>query len=344
MDFSFSKEHDLLRRMIREFPQQETAPIMEGSQRGLRRAGLVLVAGVLTMAWASILIRWAAAPPLVVGAGRLTAATLVLAPFAWRAAAREWRHLRRRQWLLIAVAGTALGLHFASWIASLGLTSVASSVVLVSTTPLFVAVASPFLLGERVPRTMALAVGLAVIGSVVIGLGNARELGGALTGDLLALTGALMAAVYLLAGRVLRRDLSLLAYVWPTYGLAAIVLLVGCALAGQSLLGYSPRVYGLLLLLALGPQIVGHSSVNWALRYLSPTFVTVAILGEPLGATLLALLILGERPPWTLLLGGLILLLGILLASRSERVSELHPRASPAGRSPAEGAASARTR
>ncbi len=287
------------------------------------RTFLVLLAGVLAMAWASILIRWTAAPPLVVGAGRLTAATLLLAPVAWPRAAREWRVLQARQWLRIAVAGVALGLHFATWIASLGLTSVASSVALVSMTPLFVAIASPVALCERVPRAMALAVGLAIVGSVIIGASDAQAmLSGALRGDLLALAGALTGSVYILLGRVLRRDLSLLAYIWPTYGLAALVLLAGCALAGQSLLGYGGRVYALLVLLALGPQILGHSSVNWALRYLSPTFVTVAVLGEPLGATVLALALLGERPPWILIVGGIVLLLGIGLAVHVESQGE----------------------
>ena len=282
----------------------------------------MLLVGVLAMAWASILIRWAAAPPLVVGAGRMTAAALILAPFAWRQGMAEWHSLSRREWLLLVLAGVALGLHFASWITSLGMTSVASSVVLVSATPLFVALATPLVLRERVPWVLALSVILAMAGSAIIGMADAHAIGGALTGDLLALNGALMASVYMLVGRRLRRKLSLLAYIWPVYGLAAVVLLVGCALAGQPLAGYSPRVYGLLVLLALGPQIVGHSSANWALRYLSPTFVTVAILGEPLGATVLALLLLGERPSPTLLLGGAILLLGIGLAIHSEQQRE----------------------
>ena len=285
---------------------------------GIGQATLVLVGGVLAMSWASILIRWAAAPPLVVGAVRLTAATLILAPFAAPQAAREWRALSPHEWLLVVVSGLALGLHFAAWIASLSLTSVASSVVLVSMSPLFVGVASSLLLKERVPGSMALAAGLALAGSAIIGLGDARALAGALRGDLLALAGALFVSIYLLVGRVLRRKLSLLAYIWPIYGLAAVVLLLGCALSGQTLVGYSPRVYGLLLLLALGPQVLGHSSANWALRYLSPVFVTVAILGEPLGATVLAMLFLGERPAWTLIAGGMILLLGIGLAVRSE--------------------------
>ncbi len=297
---------------------------------GSGRATAVLLAGVFAMAWASILIRWAAAPALVIGAGRLTLATLILAPLAWTRCIPEWRRLRRRQWLLLAVSGVAMGLHFASWIASLERTSVASSVVLVSMTPLFVALASPLFLGERVSGLLALAVVLALAGSAIIGLADAHQVAGTLTGDLLALTGALMAAVYMLVGRRLRREVSLLAYIWPAYALGALVLLVGCALTRQPLTGYSPRVYGLLALLALGPQIVGHSSANWALRYLSPTFVTVAILGEPLGATALALLFLGERPAVTVLAGGAILLLGIALAVQSERRG-LRPQAETGG-------------
>lgn len=270
------------------------------------------------MAWAAILIRWTAAPPLVIGAGRLTLATALLAPLAWRPTMREWPRLNRRERLLLLASGVALGLHFAAWIASLDLTSVASSVVLVSTTPLFVAAASSLVLRERVPGAMALAAGLAVLGAALVGAADAGSWAGALRGDLLALTGALMAAVFVLAGRVLRRKLSLLAYVWPLYGLAACVLLLGCALTGERLSGYDLRVYGLLLALAVGPQLVGHTAMNWALGYLSPTLVTVVVLGEPLGATLLALLLLAERPAATLVFGGAILLLGIGLAARTE--------------------------
>ncbi len=279
---------------------------------------MVLGVGIVAMAWASILIRWAGAPPLVVGAGRLGAATVILAPVAWPRALPEWRRLDRQQWLTLAAAGVALGLHFAAWIASLSLTSVASSVVLVSATPLFVALASPLLLRERVPRLMALSVGVAMVGSILVGLSDAGGPRGAFGGDLLALGGALAMSVYVLAGRALRRRLSLLAYIWPTYGLAAAVLLLGCAVARQPLLGYAPRVYGLLLLLALGPQLLGHSSVNWALGYLSPTFVTVAILCEPVAATVLALALLGERPSWAMLAGGLLLLVGVGLAVGAE--------------------------
>lgn len=286
---------------------------------GFPRAAVVLFVGVLTMAWASPLIRWTAAPPLVIGAGRLAMATALLTPLAWRQARTEWRALSTKQYVQLAVAGIALGFHFAAWIASLGLTSVASSVALVSMTPLFVALASTVLLRERVRRAMFASVTLAVAGSIVIGASDAWGLEGALAGDLLALFGALMAAVYMIAGRALRRDLSLLAYIWPVYGVAALVLLLGCALTGQPLVGYDWRTYGLLVLLAVGPQIVGHSSANWALRYLSPTFVTVVILGESLGATALAFVLLGEQPAWTVLLGGGILLAGIALAVRAER-------------------------
>ena len=286
---------------------------------GVVRAALVLLVGVLVMAWASILVRWAAAPPLVIGAGRLSLATLLLAPVAVPPTVREWSGASARRLLLLGVSGMALGLHFAAWLTSLGMTSVASSVVLVSTTPLFVAVASPMVLRERVGRPMLGAALLAMAGAILIGLADARTAAGGLVGDLLALTGALMAGVYVLVGRALRREVSLLAYIWPIYGLAALMLLAACAITHQRLLGYDAQTYAMVALLAVGPQLIGHSSVNWALRYLSPAFVTVAILGEPLGATLLAFLLLAERPGWTLLAGGALLLLGIGLAVRSEQ-------------------------
>ena len=282
--------------------------------------GLVVFVGVAAMAWASILIRWASAPPLVVGAGRLALATLFLLPWAGPAVRAEWRGLGRLGSAQLALSGVALGVHFGAWIASLHLTTVGSSVVLVTTTPLFVALASGVVLHERVSRAMIAGVLLAMVGAAAIGVGDVQAaLRGALAGDLLALLGALMAAVYVLLGRVLRRQLSLLAYVLPTYGLAAMVLVAASMVARQPLWGYSPRVYLLLALLALGPQLVGHTAVNWALRYVSPTYVTVAILGEPLGATLLALVFLGERPSYVLIAGGTALLVGIVLASSSER-------------------------
>jgi drug/metabolite transporter (DMT)-like permease len=283
----------------------------------------VLALGVFTVAWAAIFIRVAAAPPLVTGAYRLTLASLILTPAAvWRNG-EVLRRLSRRDRLLLIASGVFLGLHFATWISSLTYTSVASSVVLVSTTPLFVGLAAHFLLRERIQARMFVGIALATLGGAVIGWGDFRASGQALWGDLLALAGAAMASAYFLIGRSLRRHLPLLAYVAPTYATAAVVLVVALLLSGESIVGYPARSYLMFLLLAVGPQVIGHSSLNWALRYLSPTFVTVSVLGEPIGSTILASLVLQEKPKALELIGGAVILAGIYVCSRAETAGGL---------------------
>jgi drug/metabolite transporter (DMT)-like permease len=163
------------------------------------------------------------------------------------------------------------------------------------------------------------AIAVALAGTVVISAGDLTISPRALLGDVLALLGAVAGSAYFLLGRAVRRKLSTLAYVWPCYAIAAL-LLTGYALAaGQPLLGYPWPTMGALLALAIGPQILGHSSYNWALGYFSPILVTVALLGEPIGASVLAYLILAETPPLGVWLGGPLILVGILLAARQEQ-------------------------
>jgi len=283
-----------------------------------------LAAGVFVVSWASIFIRLADAPALVVGAYRLALASLLLSPFALLRVWGELRRLTARDKALAVLSGAFLGLHFATWIASLEYTTVASSVVLVSTHPLFVSLASHFILRERVSRARFLGIALAILGSAVIGLGDFALSLRALWGDLLALIGAMAVSGYFLIGRDLRRRLSLTAYIFPTYWTAAIALLASALLSGHRLVGYSGRTYLMFLLLALGPQLAGHSSLNWALRYLSPIFVTVAVLGEPVVATILAYFILGEVPGALKLAGGALVLGGIYIVGREEQL--LHRR------------------
>jgi len=273
---------------------------------------------MVALSTASILTRLAAAPALVVGAWRMLFAAALLAPWGWPRLRREREILTRRDWLLLALAGAALALHFATWITSLSYTTVASSVILVTTNPIYVGLASYFLLGERVSRRQVAAIAVALAGSVVVSYGDFGLAGRALWGDALALLGALAASAYILLGRALRRKLSLWAYAWPCYGLAGLVLLGWCLATGQALFGYGAATWLVLLALAVGPQIAGHSAFNWALAHFSPIFITLAILGEPVGATALAWLVLGEAPPLTALLGGALILGGIVWASREE--------------------------
>lgn len=281
-------------------------------------AWLTFAVGISAISTGSILVRLAQAPPLVVGAWRMLLATALLTPLAWPRLRQEAGRLSPRERLHLLLAGTALALHLATWIASLSYTTVASSVILVSTNPIFVGLATHFLLGERLRGRAVLAIALCLVGTVIISYGDLAFSGPALWGDALALMGALTASAYILLGRSVRRRVSTLAYVWPCYGVAGVLLLLMALIAGQPMLAYSAPTFLVFVGLAVGPQILGHSAFNWALGHFSPVFVTLAILGEPIGATLLALVILGEVPPWTALLGGVFILIGIAIASRAE--------------------------
>lgn len=278
--------------------------------------------GILAVSTASILIRLSNAPPLVIGAYRMVLAALLLGPWAIAKSIPEWRTMSRRELLLLLLSGLALAAHFAAWITSLSLTTVSSSVILVTINPIFVGLASYFILHEPVSWRKALAIGLALTGTVIVALGDFNLSGKALLGDIYAIAGALAVSCYLILGRVLRRRLSTLAYVWPCYSIAGIALLLICLLTGQPLFGYSLNTYLWLVLLAVVPQIIGHSAFNWALAYFTPVFVTLAILGEPIGASVLAYFILHEIPPTVTLLGAVFTLTGIILASLDERLTQ----------------------
>jgi drug/metabolite transporter (DMT)-like permease len=282
------------------------------------RVHLGLAGGVLAVSWAAILVRLAQAPPLSVAAWRLVLASAPALLFAAIRRRPELAALPGRSRLLLCGAGLALALHFATWIASLRLTSVAASVSLVSTQPVWVALLARFVLGEPVGRRTALGIGISVAGAVTVAASDLGAGPGALRGDALALAGALSAAVYFTTGRRVRARLSLGAYVGVVYPVAALALLSLALLLGQPLTGFDGRTWLALAALALVPQLLGHSLLNWSLRWLSAPFVAVAILAEPVASTLLALALLGERPGPLLLAGGLLTLAGVGLAAAEE--------------------------
>jgi drug/metabolite transporter (DMT)-like permease len=285
--------------------------------RGTVAAALAL--GILAVSTAAILIRWAqlGAPSLAIATGRLAIATLVLLPAALQGHRGAWRGRPRRDLALAAFAGLLLAAHFATWIASLERTTVARSVVLVSTVPLWAALGGRVLLGERLARGTALGLLLALSGGVLIGLaapGGAAG-AGAVAGDLLALAGAWAMAGYLLAARRLRATIPLVPYVTTVYGLGALALGAALAATRTDLGRITPAAWGWIALLALVPQLVGHSTFNWALRHLPVTVVAVALLGEPVGSTALAWALLGERPGPLELAGGVLILAGIYVVA-----------------------------
>jgi drug/metabolite transporter (DMT)-like permease len=280
---------------------------------------LTLSLAVLFVSFGAILVRLAAAPPLAVSFYRVAIASLLLLPFAAGDARRAWPALGRRRGLLLVTAGLALALHFATWIASLSYTTVASSVLLVNTAPLFAIALSRVFLHERPSRTVLLAIPVAFTGAGLIAFGDWTGSPGSLLGNALAVAGAITVALYQVIGRGLRDALPLNAYVLGVWGTAALALAALARGFGVLLGGYPKRTWLIFVALALVPTIGGHGLVNKSLRSLSAPTVGLFLLGEPVIASLLAWLLFAEVPgPWTLAGGAIVLAaLGVALARRA---------------------------
>ena len=303
-------------------PQPDAPPPGPGAKhvsalRGLPLYGR-LALGVASVSLGAIFIRLADTEPMTVAAYRMLIAAAVVAVPTLLTARRQLFALRRSDLSWLVLSGLFLAAHFASWITSLSLTSVASSVLLVTTTPLFAAFGSHFLLGDRVGKTMALAVALSLGGGAVLAVGDWDGGGRALLGDGLAVLGAIAVTGYYLVGRKLRGSVPILPYITVVYSAAALVLLLGATAASAPMLGLPWETYLWATMAALVPQVLGHSLLNWALAHITATVVSITVRAEPVIATLLAIPILDEVPPWTVVPGGLLLMAGVLMAVRSE--------------------------
>ena len=283
---------------------------------------ITLFVGVLAVSFAATFIRLADAPPLVIATYRLAIASIILIPIAAIKSRRSLPQLSRQDILLILLSSVFVALHFGLWITSLSYTSIASSVVLVTAHPAFVAVISYFLWGERLNKLTIGGIVVAFIGVIFINYSGLTFGSQAIVGNLLALIGGFAMGAYLIVGRQLRARIDILSYLTILYTCSAVILLVATVLSGHSLFGYSPTTYLMLVLLALVPQLIGHTSINLAVRLIPVIFVSVAILGEPVGATLLGSLILGEIPTANEIVGGLFILGGIFLVMRRRPMIE----------------------
>ena len=281
--------------------------------------GLVAL-GILCFSASAILVRLAdEAPGMTVAAWRTSFAVLLLAPFAVPRIGPEVRRFSKKDVLLILGAGVFLGFHFIAWIESLYYTSVASATVLVTSSPIFLAILGFVLLGERLSRRATLGIGLAVAGAALMGWGDASAADAdvardALRGNALALGAALLVSLYLLIGRVVRQGTSWLAYVFPLYAVVALTVLAVALVRQVPLFGFSPVVYGLCALMALGPQLVGHGSFNYALRYVPAALLALLALLEPVLASVMAYGLFGERPGGFAVLGMVVILGAVTLA------------------------------
>ncbi len=293
---------------------------------------IVLGIGILAVSNGSIFVRKALVytPPITVAAYRLILAAVFLFPFIVIFRKKEIIQLEWKERGLAFLSGVFLAFHFASWVSSLQYTTVASSVILVSTTPLWVALINPFTLKEKIGTPIIVGGILTLFGGIVVGLSDQCTwhhltiscpslptffAGKAILGDGLALFGSVMAAGYLLVGRSLRQHLSLASYAFLVYSMGALVLLIWATIRGESFFGYPAPAYGWFLALAIVPQLIGHTSFNWALRYLPTAFVSLTFLGEPIGTAILAYFILKEVPSGFKLMGIGLILVGLFIAS-----------------------------
>ena len=287
------------------------------------QVGLVLVAGVFAVSTAAIFIRLAIASAGVRGVGfslflsasRLAIASLLLLP--------AWRNLKPSQLSpgalrYAAAAGICLAVHFATWITSLSFTSIAASTTLVTTNPVWVALLCWLWFKEKLTRLTVVGIGVAFVGGVLIALGDTGAVSAGNNpplGNFLALVGAWMASLYFLLGReAQRRGLGIGSYVVVAYSTGALVLLPLPLIVGSNYVGYPVAVYAYILLMAVLSQVVGHTTLNWAVRWISPTLVTLAILFEPVGSSFLGYLIFNEVPGLLVLVGAGVLLSGVAIA------------------------------
>jgi drug/metabolite transporter (DMT)-like permease len=291
---------------------------------------LVLVCAVLGISWAAPLIRLSDAPPLVIAAWRLVIAEAVLVAYLlWRREWVAWRTLTTTQHGVALSAGVLLAVHFWSWNASLQYTTIAASVVLVNLQPAIVAVGSLLLLREPVARRQRVGIVIGIGGAALVAvpalLQPSLTTSGApapfgmpprLFGDLLAVLGAVTAALYYLAGRRLRATLALVPYVTLVYGWCTLTVFALALLRGDPLWPYPAHEWAIFAGLAAGPMLLGHTGMNWALKHLPAHVVNLTVLGEPVGASLLGMLLpsIAERPDGWTIAGGALILLGAIWA------------------------------
>lgn len=299
-----------------------------------RRLVAALAVAVVAVSTSAILVRLSDAPPTVAAFYRVLFTVGLLAPVTLSRHREDLRAIRGRDWIVAVGAGLALAVHFAAWFESLDWTSVAASVTLVQTQPLVVAVGAVLLLDERVTRGIAVGIGVALAGAVALSLGDLLA-GAAATGawpawgNALALAGAVTGGAYWLSGRSLRARLPLLPYVTVVYATCALALLGFVLAGGSGLVDYPPREWLLFLGMAAGPGILGHTVLNWTLGHLESSVVSVALVGEPVGSAVLALLVLGEVPGTWTLLGAPVVLAGIVLAVRGRPEAPSAPEPAP---------------
>ena len=272
---------------------------------------------ILFISTSAVIVKLASAPASVIAMYRLAFAILIMLPIVVQNYRNSFRQIKKSDWGFGSLAGISLAFHFILWFESLNYTSVASSVVLVTLQPLFAFIGTYLFFKEKL-TLLAIAGGVtAVAGSIVISWGDFRISGMALWGDLLALTACAMVTGYLLFGQNIRKRLDLIPYTFIVYGIAALTLILYNILLRYPFFSYPTADWGYFLLLAIFPTLLGHSLLNWAVKWVSVNVISMSILFEPIGASILAYFILGEKLHTMQWIGGGIIITGLYLFIRS---------------------------
>ncbi|WP_028591321.1 DMT family transporter [Paenibacillus massiliensis] len=288
---------------------------MNTHQPSRQTLGLLYMIGIVAISFSSIFIKWSEAEVSAMAMYRLYLTNLIMLPLAWTYR-RELFGLTRKQWLWLGASGIMLGLHFLLWMASLRLTTVASSTVILTLEPILVMLGSYWIFRTRTNRMMLLGMSLAVLGSIAIGAGDFHASGTALTGDLLSLLGTVAVAIHMLMGKHLRDHISAFTYNFWVFAIAASFLAVYNVSNSIPFTGYAWREWGLFLLLAIVPTLFGHYLFNWLLKYINATTVSMAVLGEPVISSILAWVLLHEQLTVIQMTAGAVILAGVWLFIR----------------------------
>lgn len=277
-------------------------------------SNLAILTAVIAVSFSAIFIRWSDAHPLVIATYRMGITSIILLPLVVARNLEDLKKINKNEYLFMISVGLVLALHFGTWITSLKETSVASSVILVTSHPLFVAIVSHYILQEKLKTVGYFGILIAFCGIIILTIGDFGLGGLNFRGDILALIGSIAAGTYILGGRKARRTIPLVPYVFIVYSICTICLLIASIITSAPLYPLQLREYELFILMAIVPTILGHTFYNYALKYVKAQIVSVSLLGEPIGSSILAFILLSEPAPRLTILGGCLILPGIYLA------------------------------
>lgn len=274
---------------------------------------LVILIGALGVSLSPIFIKLSNSEALTIAFYRMLITVIILTPFILFKNIPELKTIEKKNLIRIMISGLFLGLHFSAWILSLKYTTVATATVLVNTSPIIILLITYFIFHEKITKLQVGAIITAFLGSIILSFGDFIGGDHAIIGSLFAIVGAVFVSVYLLIGNKVRQNLSMTSYTYLTYLFAAITIFITNLFVGHHMLVTDSREYILFILMAVFPTLLGHSLFNWSLKYVTATYVSMAILTEPILASILAIFIFSEIPSILEIVGSIIIISSLVV-------------------------------